>query len=285
MASSANGKGEFVTRLMMHTAADEFKAWWEQYEKGQYWRHYKTGDGCLDDIGIGPGRVVILGGDTGNCKSSFSWQLMIEALRYNPDLKLVAWSFELSGREIFIKQLARLASVDVDAIRKGTVAPEEHSRLLQARDTLLDIFRRVQIADNETTLPALLHLVEEFGATLVFVDYVQKIRLGKDVTSLKERVETVLDELRKLVHDHKLTAVVGVSKLSRRNADSPRHDLHSFAEASEIEYAADDAYILELTPKDSTLKVRHVKHRFEGRGELVLKYYPKYQRFVPKEAK
>jgi replicative DNA helicase len=267
----------------VQTAAERFAAYLERKRRGEHWRHYKTGEGVLDDLGIGPGRVVLFGGDTANGKSSLVWQLMIEALRYNPTLRMVVYSYDLPEDELFGKQLARLASVDVDKIREGTTDARDQKALDDAAETLMEVFQRVRIMGPNTTIGQLTNAVGEFGANLVFVDYVQKVKVGDLSADIKKQVEVVLDELNRLAKGKNLTAVVSISKLSRPGFGTNQNG-HRFAETSDLEYGCDDAYIVEHDKKKGTVTLRHTKERFGIRNGLVLDYIPKYQQFHPRRA-
>ncbi|MCL2623452.1 MAG: hypothetical protein FWD31_07280 [Planctomycetaceae bacterium] len=125
------------------------------------------------------------------------------------------------------------------------------------------------------------------------MDYCQRIRLlerEKPGTSPRERVSAIMDAAREMADTGK--CVIVVSALSRQTGKGKDYNdagLDAFRESSELEYGADDAYILSFLPEknkdnpDYKIKriLRCVKKRYEIMQDIPLLFDGKHQCFTP----
>ncbi len=134
------------------TAEDIFESWREGVYTGKMPTLYPVGTGTLTRIELGPGRAVLVGGLPGGGKTALVMQLVIDALRAVPMLRIfassaLAWGLSTllviepqvhAGEEISEEEWRHLVLVyDVspsmflkDAGRSGDQTRHERSREL-----------------------------------------------------------------------------------------------------------------------------------------------------------
>ena len=94
--------------------AELFAAWREDVLTGTgpiVWQH------TLPLPELSPGCVTLLGGAPGAGKTALVTQCVVEALRFNPELRALVCNVEMSPSALLDRQLARLTGINGDAIR------------------------------------------------------------------------------------------------------------------------------------------------------------------------
>ena len=77
-------------------------------------------------------------------------------------------------------------------------------------------------------------------------------------------------------------AVIVISATNRESQKSGSNQLCSFRDSGELEYGADDAYVMTSTAVDkdlSNVDLAHVKARSRQKQDITLNFYGAYQRF------
>jgi replicative DNA helicase len=269
------------------TAADEFGGWQDNLLTGTPPTLYPIGSGELERVGCGPGLVTLFGGPPGAGKTGFTMQATVDALRLTSSLRTLVANVEMSPRALLDRQLARLAGIPADLIRSRKLEDSHAERLQTGLATIDSIADRLAFVRPPFTLDNVAAAADEFDAGLLLLDYVQRIRPPGDHGDQRNAVNAMMDYLRKFA-DAGLAviviAAVGRTKdaKGRSSYDAEGLGLASFRESSELEFGADDAYILApVKDHDERVALRHLKSRHGATRDIALLFDKPFQSFTP----
>jgi replicative DNA helicase len=267
------------------TAADVFDGWKDDVLCGKAPVLWPVGSGELARIEIGPGLVVLLGGAPGAGKSALTMQLATDALRLTPALRALVCNCEMPPAVLLDRQLARLSGVDATRIRYRRFIAEHVERLDQGLRTLEAIADRLAFVKPPFDLANVAASADAFGADVLLLDYIQRLPAPGRHADHREGVNATMDYLRQFADAG--VAVLVVAAVGRTKDAKGRSsytgdglNLASFRESSELEFGADDAFILVPDEKDGDRVVlRHLKSRHGETKDLVLAFDRACQRF------
>jgi len=212
--------------------------------------------------------VTLIGGAPGGGKTAFTTQTGFEMLRYDPELRLVIASCEMSPSVLLNRQLARLSGIDAEVVHHRRFGREHEERLASGLATLDAIVDRVAFMEAPYEIGNIGGTVDAFRANVVIVDYIQRFQVLTEDTEARFRVNRMMDYLRQFADAG--IAVIVVSAVGRTRDKAGRSSyagdglsLASFRETSELEYGADDALILAPIDESDPNRVRlsHLKAR------------------------
>jgi replicative DNA helicase len=275
-----------MSEAHFRSLADVFAGWRDDVLSGTPPTLYPVGGGELARVEVGPGLVTLLGGAPGAGKTAFCMQCVIDALRLTPTLRAVCCNCEMAPAVLLDRQLARLSGVDATLIRRRQLGGSHADRIDQALATLDTLADRLAFVTPPFDLANVAASADAFGAGLILLDYVQRIPPPGDNGDRRGAVDATMNYLRQFADAG--VAVVVVAAVSRskdskgRNTYGEGLNLASFRESSELEFGADDAFI--LTPDgDDTDRVtlRHLKSRHGEARDITLTFDRKRQRFAP----
>lgn len=268
-------------------AADLLANWRDDVLSGSPPILYPVGTGDLGRIEIGPGRVLLLGGAPGAGKSAFVMQVVVDALRLTPTLRALVCNIEMTPAVLMDRQLARLSGVDLNTIRFRKLGVEHGERIDAALQTLEPLAERLAFVNAPFNLENVAKSADAFGDVgLIVLDYIQRIPPPGNHGDKRGSVDATMDFLRKFA-DAGL-AVIVVAAVSRSKDAKGRStyagdalNLASFRESSELEFGADDAFILVNDPDDDTgVILRHLKARHTEAKDIALTFDRPCQRFT-----
>jgi len=271
------------------TASDTFDTWRDDVLTGSPPVLWPVGSGDLARLEIGPGLVTLLGGAPGGGKTAFVMQLVTDALRLTPDLRALVCNVEMPPRVLLDRQLARLSGIDLGTIRYRRFDQEHAERIDQAMHTLEPLADRLAFVRPPFNLENVAGSADAFHADLLVLDYIQRIPSPGNHTDKRAAVNSTMDFLRKFADAPAgliVVAAVGRTKdaKGRSSYSGDGLNLASFRESSELEFGADDAFIL-VPDKDGgeygTVQVtlRHLKARHTEPKDLALDFHRPTQRF------
>jgi replicative DNA helicase len=272
------------------TGADVLDSWREDVLKGTQPTFYKVGIGELERIEIGPKLVTLIGGAPAAGKTAFVMQCVIDALRINTELTACICNVEMPPEVLFDRQLARLSGVDVQTIRYRRLEGKHGERIDKAMGVLDLVRDRLCFVRPPFNLENIAAVFDDFKAGLIVLDYIQRIAPPGDHGDKRSSVDATMNHLRQFSDAGAAViavAAVGRTKDSkgRSSYDGDGLNLASFRESSELEFGADDAFILVPHAKEPTQVVlRHLKARHTEPKDLTLNFDRSCQRFTPMEA-
>jgi replicative DNA helicase len=282
-----NIKGNF------QTAADVFDTWRDDVHTGGPPVLYPIGSGELGRIEIGPKLVTLIGGAPGAGKTAFTMQAVVDALRLTPKLRVLVCNIEMTPAVLLDRQLARLSGIDVTTIRYRRFTAEHADRLDEAMNTLEPLADRLAFVKPPFNLENVAASADAFRADLIVLDYIQRIPPPGEHGDKRGSVDATMNYLRQFADAG--VAMIVVAAVSRGKDSKGRSTysgdaltLASFRESSELEFGADDAFI--LVPSDDaesgvkTVTMKHLKARHTEPKDIVLQFDGRCQRFDVAEA-
>ncbi len=281
-----------MTKPNFQAAADVLHGWRDDVLSGKPPTFYPIGEGELSRIEIGPGLVTLLGGAPGAGKTAFTMQAVVDALRLTPTLRAVVCNIEMPPAVLLDRQLARLSGVDLTTIRYRRLTEEHAERIDAGLNTLDELAERLAFVRPPFDLANVAAVADEFfseGAGLIVLDYIQRIQPPGEHGDKRGSVDATMSHLRAFADAG--VAVIVLSAVGRTKDKSGRSsysgdglNLASFRESSELEFGADDAFI--LTPNDEAegeVILRHLKSRNGECRDLRMMFDKPIQSFTPVE--
>src|SRR5262245_46499083 len=268
-------------------AADALTGWRDDVLSGKPPVLFPVGTGELAHIEIGPGLVMLLGGAPGAGKTAFTMQAVVDSLRLTPDLRAVVCNVEMGPAVLLDRQLARLSGIDLTAIRHRRLGAEHADRIDQAMNTLEPLAERLAFVPSPFDLSNVAATADAFNAQLLLLDYIQRIPPPGEHGDKRGAVNATMDYLRQFADAG--TAVIVISAIGRTKDSKGRSsysgdglNLASFRESSELEYGADDAFILTADDDEGdAVTLRHLKSRHGECRDIELTFHRRHQRLTP----
>jgi replicative DNA helicase len=280
-----------VSEASFQSVADLLDPWRDDVVSGNPPTLYPVGSGELARIEIGPGLVTLLGGAPGQGKTALAMQMVVDALMLTPNLKALACNVEMSPSTLLDRQLARLANIDLTLIRYRRLTAEHSEAIGRGLHAVESLADRLAFVRPPFDLENVARSADSFGADLLLLDYIQRIGAHGEHADRRGAVNATMGELRQFADAG--FAIIVVSALARSKDAKGRSSYHdglslaSFRETSELEYGADDCFI--LAPDDgegfSSARVilKHLKSRHGEARDIALSFDRKHQRFTPAE--
>jgi replicative DNA helicase len=189
------------------------------------------------------------------------------------------------------RQLARLADIDLTTIRHRRLTARHAEAVERGMQALVDLADRLAFARSPYSLRNVAASADAFDAGLIVFDYIQRIRPAGEHDDRRGAVAETMSYLRQFADDG--AAIIVVSALARSKDSMGRSSytdglgLPSFRETSELEYGADDAFILAPAEDErdgespSRVVLKHLKSRYGETKDIALTFDRRHQRFTP----
>lgn len=292
----------------------------EQYKQ---FKDRKTGFKNLDAItSLYPGLYVI-GGLSTLGKTTFTHQLVDQMAEMGEHI--LFFSLEMATLELITKSMARLTVIDKEGykfengvsalqIRLNDIPDRKREAVQQAITNYEPVSKRFSVIEGNfnTDITSIRKTINDYILAngvkpIVVIDYLQIIPGRPEDRNDKERIDTVVTELKRISRDYNLSVLV-ISSLNRSNYLTPI-DFESFKESGGIEYTADVVWGLQLQAihddtfnsaakiKEKREIINEAKKATPRKIELVclknrngisnysclFDYYPKYDLFISQE--
>lgn len=280
-----NAPGATMTNAKFVCAADSLDGWRDDVLTGKPPTFYRIADsGPLTRIEIGPQLITLIGGAPGSGKTAFVMQSVVDALRLNPKLRAVVANIEMPQSVLLDRQLSRLSGVPLPFIRYRQLNELHAERIDAAMGTLEGIAERLcfvrppfDLVNVAATVDAFAPLASGEGVLMV-LDYIQRISPPGTQGDKRGSVDMAMNYLRQFADAG--AAVVVVSAVGRQKDKQGRStyagdsmNLASFKESGELEFGADDAFILAPTDGASDLReLKHLKARHTEPSDIELRF-------------
>jgi replicative DNA helicase len=171
-------------------------------------------------------------------------------------------------------------------IRYRQLRAEHADRIDQAMNTLEPLAERLCFVRPPFDLANVAATADAFDARLLLLDYIQRLLPPGDHPDRRGAVNATMDYLRQFADAG--TAVIVISAIGRTKDSKGRSsysgdglNLASFRESSELEFGADDAFILVPDSQGETVTLRHLKSRHGECRDIELTFDGAHQRFTP----
>lgn len=236
---------------------------------------------------ISPGLVTLIGGAPGAGKTALTMQVVIEALRHNLSLRALGANCEMAPSALLDRQLARLSGIEAEVIRRRGFGEEHAERLAAGLATLESVVDRIAFLESPFDLANVAAAADAHGANVLIIDYIQRFAPPGDDVEARHKVNRTMDYLRRFAaagHAVIVLSAVGRSKDSagRSSYTGSGLTLASFRESSELEFGADDAFI--LAPVDDArpdvVRLAHLKSRHGAARTIDLRFDRARQSFT-----
>ena len=275
------------------TGADALHEYRDDVLSGKPPTFYKVGSGELERIEVAPKQITMFGGAPGSGKTAFVMQCVFDALRLDATLRAVVCNIEMPPSVLLDRQLARLSGVSLKTIRYRAIEAHQADRIDAAMNTIDEISERLCFVRPPFDLGNIAATADEFaplgngnGLLLVF-DYIQRIGPPGVHNDKRGSIDATMNYLRQFADAGAaliVVASVGRTKDNRGRSsyDGDFLDLASFKESGELEFGADDAFILAPDKKMPGVRVlKHLKSRHGECRDLYLRFDGARQSFEP----
>ena len=187
------------------------------------------------------------------------------------------------------RQLARLSGVDLTTIRYRRLTEEHAERIDAGLNTLDELAERLAFVRPPFDLANVAAVVDELDAGLIVLDYIQRIKPPGEHGDKRGSVDATMSHLRAFADAG--VAVIVLSAVGRTKDKSGRSsysgdglNLASFRESSELEFGADDAFILTPECIANRVVLRHLKSRNSECRNVQMQFNGALQRFMPMDS-
>lgn len=276
-------------------AADAFDRWRDDLLTGKPPTFYRIADyGPLSRIELGPGLITLIGGAPGAGKTAFIMQGVCDALRLNESLRAVVCNIEMPPSVLLDRQLSRLSGVPLRFIRYRRFEPEHIERIDAAFEVIESIVDRLCFVKPPYDLANVAATADDFAPVvehkpLLVLDYIQRISPPGDRADNRQSINATMDYLRQFADAG--AAVIAVSSVGRQKDAKGRSsyaaesmNLASFKESGELEFGADDAFILTAGKRRDERKLLHLKARHTEAVDILLAFDGSVQAFSTADA-
>ncbi len=278
--------------------SDILDAFIDDLQHGEPPERWPLGPGPLAAyVDLGPEQVLVVGGQPGAGKTALATGAVLDAARAVPGLRVLIVNVEMTPNMLLNRQLARISGIPLDFIQNRRVHDlwkPGKELLFNGLVTLSEVLPRVAFLEAPYSLGHVAAAADDFEATCILLDYVQRIRTPGNHDTPRESLEAMMQHLRDIA-----TQGAGVFALSAvaRQKDSGKSSykglgLASFRGSSELEFGSDSCYILEDETDDKKAKsgtgpepvaLRCFKRRNGPMKDIALHFDRKIQRFTPWE--
>ena len=272
------------------SGADLFATWKQSIFDPTPPPTWKIGE-TFDHVEVAPSRIVLIGGAPGAGKTALITQWTFDGLDLNPTLRVVVANVEMAPSRLLDRQLARLSGVPLTTIRRRQVVPEDVEKIGKAMTRISQVVPRLAFVKAPYTLDRIADAADDHEADLIVLDYVQRIDPPGKFTAMRDRVNALMSIMRQLADAG--IGILAAAALTRsrdskgRSSYDGKHlSLASFRESSELEYGADDAFLLYPTESDADpdelvrlMTLNHAKSRDGETKDVVLKFHRRFQKF------
>jgi replicative DNA helicase len=243
------------------TVTDLFAGWRADVLSDDPPACWSIGDPTFEHVEVVPGRIVLLGGAPGSGKTALLMQWSGGILASEADARIMIANVEMSPGQLLCRMLSRLSRVNLTAILKRQVMPEEYSALGNAMEQIQNYGDRLAFATTPSDFEAVRGAVAAHRADILIVDYLQRVNPPGKSNGMRERINLLMSELRRLADCG--VAVLAAAALTRSRDGKgkatyagPHLSIASFRESGELEYGADSAYLLFSTDEDDKRPIR-----------------------------
>lgn len=189
------------------------------------------------------GHVMVLAAPPGGGKSALALQVTLGVLSRDSSARGIWAMGEMTPKQLARRSIACVSGLPLGVLDRPDEYLSEHQleRKRSAWEVVRDIGRRLRFVHSPLTPSTIEDAVARNGAGWLVLDYLQLVRPARAASTRRDEVDQVVRELARITKQHDVAAFV-ISNMPK--GDGSRRDIFSaFKESSEIEYAADIAWV------------------------------------------
>jgi replicative DNA helicase len=275
--------------LPFATVAELFGPWKDDLLSDEPPATWSIGDATFAHVEVAPDRIILLGGAPGSGKTALLLQWVGGILDTEPDARILLANVEMSAGQLLARMLARLSNVPLTAIRRHEIPAEGYEPIGAALGHIQGYADRLAFAREPSDLDSVRAAAKAHQADVVVIDYLQRVNPPSKFPSMRDRINALMGALRQLA-DGGAALLVAAALVRSRNSRGratyagPHPSLASFRESGEVEYAADDCFLLFPPDEDNeqpvwSMLLKHAKCRDGEPKDLALRFHRRTQRF------
>lgn len=235
----------------------------------------RTGFRFIDDsiYGLVKTFLYIVGAYTSVGKTALMVQLIVNCLKYNPNIKIAVFSTEMSAEHIMLRLVANRTAISALKIYRGRFDKQTHETILGAFKYFIN--KNIWLCDDVYTFKGIHDTCKALeDPDVIFVDFLQNMQgEGK----IYERMSTLPVQLQQTAKELN-TAIVAMSQVSNEAAKG-NQNIIGYKGAGEIAAACDFGLWLERSRQDKqALDCFIRKNRHGPTGNAELRYSDNYTR-------
>lgn len=230
-------------------------SWYNSLMDGTPPIRYPVGDDGdkINALSFEPEAITIIGAPPGSGKSALADQLVFEALYRNENIVALIANVEQSQRVLLNRELSRISDLPYDLIRyKKLHEIHRLDRLDAGIGTITKVGDRLHWMQYPMTIERIVEETRRIDASIVLVDYIQKIQLQNTASSDHERIMYVMSKLIELKNEGRsILAISALARQTTKNGAYTNSDIGSFRGSSDLEFSATNAFLLKETDGSS----------------------------------
>lgn len=276
LLEQASGMMVQRSSLKITTMADALQSFMERHTRQTNYLTWPVGE-LNDRLYAEPGDFIIIGGYPSTGKSAWALQC---AWHWARNYKVGFFSLETSSEKLFDRQMASVARLSMDSIKRNTIDQKEWERVC-AMSTEITA-RNLELIPAAGMTPADVRAVTMMrGYQIIFVDYLQLLQgSGENRTTQVTQISIALHTLAQSMG----VTVVALSQLARQGKQEKNTapDMSALRESGQIEQDADLIMMLSLQDKDNPAGPRELRIRKNKEGtcpNILLDFDGKHQTF------
>lgn len=276
LLEQASGMMVQRSSLKITTMADALQSFMERHTRHTNYLTWPVGE-LNDRLYAEPGDFIIIGGYPSAGKSAWALQC---AWHWARNYKVGFFSLETSSEKLFDRQMASVARLSMDSIKRNTIDQKEWERVC-AMSTEITA-RNLELIPAAGMTPADVRAVTMMrGYQIIFVDYLQLLQgSGENRTTQVTQISIALHTLAQSMG----VTVVALSQLARQGKQDKNTppDMSALRESGQIEQDADLIMMLSLQDKDNPAGPRELRIRKNKEGtcpNILLDFDGKHQTF------
>lgn len=276
LLEQASGMMVQRSSLKITTMADALQSFMERHTRQTNYLTWPVTE-LNDRLYAEPGDFIIIGGYPSTGKSAWALQC---AWHWARNYKVGFFSLETSSEKLFDRQMAAVARLSMDSIKRNTIDQKEWKRVC-AMSTEITA-RNLELIPAAGMTPADVRAVTMMrGYQIIFVDYLQLLQgSGENRTTQVTQISIALHTLAQSMG----VTVVALSQLARQGKQEKNAppDMSALRESGQIEQDADLIMMLSLQDKDEPAGPRELRIRKNKEGtcpNILLDFDGKHQTF------
>lgn len=263
-------------RLKITTMADALQSFMERHTRQTNYLTWPVTE-LNDRLYAEPGDFIIIGGYPSTGKSAWALQC---AWHWARNYKVGFFSLETSSEKLFDRQMAAVARLSMDNIKRNTIDQKEWERVCAMTTEITA--RNLELIPAAGMTPADVRAVTMMrGYQIIFVDYLQLLQgSGENRTTQVTQISIALHTMAQSMG----VTVVALSQLARQGKQDKNAppDMSALRESGQIEQDADLIMMLSLQDKDTPAGPRELRIRKNKEGtcpNILLNFDGKHQTF------